>query len=159
MKKKCILIPIILIPLIVIIDQLSKYIIVKNIPLGFSEAVIPNFFYLSTFYNTGAAFGILSNSTTALILITGIIFICLIIELIRCINSKFSTLSYSLIMGGLIGNLIDRVLFGYVRDFFHFIIFSHNFAIFNVADAFIVIGTILLAISFVLEAKNENNSN
>lgn len=156
MKKKTLLI--LSITIIVLLDQLSKYLIVKSIPLGTSYTVINNFFKLSTYFNNGAAYGILNNKTYLIIIISTIIFAFLVIELMKPKKSKIEIISYTMIIGGLIGNLIDRIFLGYVRDFFDFKIFSHECAIFNIADTFIVIGTILLCIYFVMEALNEYKS-
>ena len=61
-------------------------------------------------------------------------------------------------MGGIIGNLLDRVLFGYVRDFFNFYIIGYDFPVFNVADIFIVLGVFILIIS-ILKGEDSNGSN
>lgn len=158
MKKTRAVFPIILVSIILLIDQISKYIIVKNIPVGKSVSVISNFFNLSTYYNTGAAYGMFNNHTSLIIIISLLVLAFLIIELIKSKESKMQMFSYCLIIGGLLGNLIDRIFLGYVRDFFHFILFSHDCAIFNVADSCIVIGAFLLIIIYTKEAIDEHKS-
>ena len=107
-----------LIILLVILDQLSKYL-------------------FGNVKNYGAAFGILQGYTTFLIIISLIVFgVCLYYY----IKNKNLRLSLSFIMAGTLGNLIDRIIFGYVRDF----IDLKFFPVFNMADSFNVIGVILI---------------
>ena len=73
---------------------------------------------------------------------------------------KIEIIGYSLLLGGAIGNLIDRIVYGYVIDFLDFYIFKYDFPIFNVADIGIVVGIILLLVSMILEVyKNDNKRN
>ena len=81
-----------------------------------------------------------------------------IYEIKKGTHSKLITLSISFVIGGLLGNLFDRLIYGYVIDFLDFDFFGYDFAIFNIGDSFIVIGTILLAIGYILEEKNENKN-
>ena len=99
------------------------------------------------------------NSTFILILITILLLIYLIIELKKNINNDFISLSLSLIISGALGNLIDRVFRGYVVDFISFILFNKEMAIFNVADAFITIGVVILLIYIFKEGKYERSNN
>ena len=99
------------------------------------------------------------NSTFILILITILLLIYLIIELKKNFNNDFISLSLSLIISGALGNLIDRVFRGYVVDFISFILFNKEMAIFNVADAFITIGVVILLIYIFKEGKYERNNN
>ena len=99
------------------------------------------------------------NSTVILILITILLLIYLIIELKKNINNDFISLSLSLIISGALGNLIDRVFRGYVVDFISFILFNKEMAIFNVADAFITIGVVILLIYIFKEGKYERSNN
>ncbi len=125
-----------------LIDQLSKGLI--NIYMNINESIkIFNFFYLTYVHNTGAAFSMFEGARW-LFIILGII--ALNIIFIFFIKDKelnnFEIVTYSLLLSGIIGNLVDRILYGYVIDFLDFRIF--NFAIFNLADSFIVISVILL---------------
>ena len=110
--------------------------------------------------NKGAAWGIFSN-TKIIILIGTIIALITIYHFIYCFKqNKRNTLAFGLLLGGLSGNLIDRLLFGYVRDFLDFYIFGYDYPVFNIADICIVFGVILLIIAVLKgEDTNEDNSN
>ena len=131
----------------VFIDQLSKGIVNLFMNLNQSIDIIPNFFSLTYVRNTGAAFSILPGSRWLFVILSivalNIIYRYFIYD--KELEKK-EIIIYSLLQAGIIGNLIDRVLFGYVIDFFDFNIFGFEFAIFNIADIFIVISIILLII-------------
>jgi signal peptidase II len=117
-----------------------------NIELGDSITMIEKFFYLVHWRNKGAAWGIMQEKTLFFIIVTIIVLIILAIYMYKN-NNKVLRLALSMIIGGAIGNLIDRVLRPEgVVDFFNFYIFSYNFPAFNVADSFITVGTAILAI-------------
>ena len=156
MKKKKYLF---LIFIIFLIDQITKIIISNNINLNGSITVIKNFFSLTYVKNTGAAFGFFSGKTLLITIISVFIFVYLLMELIKNkSNIKIINLSFSFILGGLIGNLYDRIVLGYVRDFMDFTIFNKGFAIFNIGDAFIVVGCFMFIIGALLEARNDYNN-
>lgn len=145
-----------LIFIIFLIDQITKIIVSNNINLNGSTIVIKNFFNLTYVKNTGAAFGFFSGKTLLITIISIFIFIYLLIELIKNkSNIKIIDLSFSFILGGLIGNLYDRVVLGYVRDFMDFTIFNKGFAIFNIGDVFIVLGCFLFLIGALMEVRND----
>lgn len=134
-----------LVPAIVILDQLSKVFAVKYLqPIG-TYPLIKDIFHLTFVKNNGAAFSIFSNKQLFLIIVT-LIVICLILGLMYKAVQEGATpwliISLAMISGGAIGNLIDRMRLNYVIDYFEFRFI--NFAIFNVADVFIVLGTVLL---------------
>lgn len=107
--------------------------------------------------NTGAAFGIFSKSTTFLIITSVIIVLVMIaVDFILKIKSKTYTIGFGLILAGAIGNFVDRIAFGYVRDFIMFD-FWKNFPIFNFADCCIVIGAILVCIHFIFLSKADKD--
>lgn len=141
-----------------IIDQISKILVVKLIDINHSIEVIKNFFYLTYTHNTGAAFSILTGQRIFLILIAVAILIILFNHIRKNkVKEKLEILSFSLIIGGSLGNLIDRVVRGYVVDFIDIKIFGYNFPVFNIADTFIVIGVFLLLIETIRrEHKNDN---
>lgn len=141
-----------------LLDQLSKFFVMKFMSINESITVIKDFFYLTYYKNTGAAFGLFSGHLLFIILMTLIIFVYLIIEIKKSKNSKLSIISISMIIGGLLGNLIDRLVFGYVRDFLDFYIFNYNFAVFNLADTLIVVGTFLLILNMIREDYNVNKN-
>lgn len=139
--------------LFLFIDQLSKIIVTNLLTYNKSYLIIDNFFYLMLVKNKGASFSILDGHVSFLIIVS---FIALII-FVNYINKKVSfnkleVLSYSLVLGGLVGNLIDRIFKSGVIDFLGFIIFGYDYPIFNFADIFIVSGIILL---LFLEVKGE----
>lgn len=144
--------------LLFIVDQISKIITVKLININQSIEIIKNFFYLTYTHNTGAAFSILTGQRILLILIATIILIILFNYIRKNkVKEKIDILAFSLIIGGSLGNLIDRIVRGYVVDFLDFKIFGYNFPIFNLADTFIVIGVFLLLITTIRKEHNNDN--
>ena len=138
-----------------IIDQIVKILVSNYLILGQTIKIINNFFYLTYVQNKGAAFSILIGYRYILIIITFI----LLYYLYKCIKkqkslNKLEIISYGLLLGGIIGNLIDRIIYGYVIDYFDFMIFNYNFPIFNLADSFIVIGCIILVINSYLKGED-----
>lgn len=140
---------------IIALDQYSKYLVLKHVKDVITVPIIDNIFHLTYAENTGAAFSILSNKIPLLTIITSIFIICLFIYLSKMLMERkgfyWTPLALSFVIGGAIGNLIDRIRLAYVVDFFEFRFIQ--FAIFNVADTFIVIGSALLIICILLEEK------
>lgn len=131
--------------IVVIVDQVSKQMIIGNMNYGQAVPVIDRFFYITYHANKGAAWSILQNGRIFFLIITPII-AAIIIRFIFKSENKFLKLSLSLILGGAAGNYVDRLLKGSVIDFLQFNFGSYSFPIFNAADSFVVIGTILLAV-------------
>lgn len=129
---------------IVVLDQISKVLVVANIPLGGYVEAIPGLFHLTHIHNTGAAFSMLSGQRTFFLIITAIFLFAVIFCAVKKILSKPYLVILAVITGGAIGNLIDRILYGYVIDMIA--VDFMNFAIFNVADIFVTCGAIVLAI-------------
>lgn len=149
MKK---IIPISLI--IIFIDQIVKIAINNFISLNEEIKVIPNFFSILYVRNNGAAFSILQNSQILLIIFSIIALYIIYIFLIKNKQlNKISILSISLLIGGIIGNMLDRIIRGYVIDYLSFF----KFPVFNIADICIVIGCLLLILILIKEDKNANN--
>lgn len=133
-----------------IIDQFIKFLVTYHMKVGSIITIIPNFFEIYYLQNKGAAFSSFQGMRLILILISFIIFIGLIKHIKdNKITKKVEIISLGLIMGGLVGNLIDRILYGYVVDYLSFTFFGYSFAVFNLADSFIVVGIILLAIDII----------
>lgn len=134
----------------IFIDQLIK-IIVSNIALlNTPYEVIKNFFYLTHVRNLGAAWGIFYGNRYFLILVS--LFALFIFYFVFIRNkklSKFESISFGILLGGIIGNLIDRIVYGYVIDYLDFQIFNYDFPIFNFADTCIVISIILIIIKII----------
>ena len=145
--------------LVFFIDRVTKILISSNFSLNVRNKVINKFFYITNCHNEGAAFSIFSGNIIFLILIT-LIVIYLIYRTLKNKNniSNLTSLSYGLLLGGILGNLFDRLFYGYVIDFLDFQIFKFDFAVFNVADIGIVIGAIMLLI-FEGSDKNGNKVN
>jgi len=138
--------------IVIIIDQLLKYFISNSMNLYEYKTIIKDFFYITHVHNTGAAWSILSGNTFLLIAIAFIAFFLIIIFFIK--DQKLNNLDiaiYSLLIGGIIGNLIDRIIYGYVIDYLDFIIFKYDFPVFNLADICIVLSVILLIIKYIKE--------
>lgn len=161
MKKNYIIVGVTVL-FLVILDQLTKQIIVSTMNLGESIEVIKGFFYITSHQNDGAAWGILEGQMIILIFITIISFV-LFYYLLKEIDFKeklLYSIAVSLLISGAIGNFIDRVLAGYVVDFLDFIIFGYDFPTFNVADMALVIGVAVFAFDILKEdiyhAKNKN---
>ena len=130
---------------IVVIDQISKYYAQTLLQGSPSIPLIQDVFHLTYARNTGAAFSILQGNQFLLKGVTAVIMIFLVGYLYKVTKEKGQILfkiSLAFILGGGIGNLIDRIRLDYVIDYFDFTLI--NFAIFNVADSFVVLGTILL---------------
>ena len=140
----------------VFVDQITKGLVDLNIGLNQSISLIPNFFSLTYVHNTGAAFSMFEGARWIFVIIA-IIFLNVIFQFfIKNKNlSKKDIIIYALLLAGIIGNLIDRILYGYVIDFLDFTIFGYDFAIFNLADTFIVISIILILI-FMGDKKCKN---
>ena len=153
MKKKVIIIS----SSILLIDLISKYLIFRNISLGEEKKIISGFFSVLPIKNTGAAFSIFENDQLFLILISILILGYLIYLVIKLKSNVLNMLSYAFLIGGLFGNLFDRVFYNYVRDFLSFNIFNYSFPVFNIADVFIVVGAALLIIDIVVGGKHEKN--
>lgn len=139
---------ILLATIMLIIDYSLKVKIKSSLELGQSVDVIKNFFKLTYIQNTGAAFGILQNQKWIFLIVGSIMIMLLMSVFIK--TSDFQTkLSISLIISGAIGNIIDRILYGYVVDMFDFhAIWSY---VFNFADICVVIGIILFSIRVLKE--------
>lgn len=146
--------------LLVVIDQVVKILVINKMALQQSIIVINNFFNITYVRNTGAAWSILSGNVLLLIMISvialGVIYYYLIKD--KELN-KIDIISYSMLIGGIIGNLIDRVVHGYVIDYLDFKIFNYNFPIFNIADTLIVISIIIIGISLIVGEYREQNRN
>jgi len=136
---------------ILILDQASKYIVAKNLTLGESIPLVGSVLQLTLVHNRGAAFGILKNQTYLFIFTSILAVILIYLSLKEHSQKNFSIykLALSLIAAGAVGNLIDRVFFGYVIDFIDLRVWP----VFNVADSAITIGAALLGFSILKSKK------
>lgn len=141
---------------LVLVDQFSKQIVTGYIDLYQKIELIPGFFNLTYVQNYGAGFSILEGQRTLFLIIT---VAAVIIFSYMLIKGKNNGLLYKasllLILGGTIGNFIDRAVHTYVVDFLDFIIFGYDFPVFNIADSFLTVGVALLLIyTLFIEGKN-----
>ncbi len=131
-------------------DQLFKRWIVATVPPRGEFSVIPGFFHLTYVKNTGAAFSMMSGMRWLLFGVAVVCAVGMVLLILRVKLSAAERLAVSFILGGAVGNAIDRAFLGYVIDMFE-VEFVH-YAIFNVADCFIVIGGALFCIAFIVGA-------
>ncbi|MBU1084647.1 MAG: signal peptidase II [Candidatus Omnitrophota bacterium] len=136
---------------ICVLDQVSKHLAVKTMRQGDSYPLIKGMFHLTFVRNTGAAFGMLSGSPGLFVPVSAVSILLLIFLLTAKIKRLTSTerAALALILGGAVGNLIDRVRLGYVIDLFDFRVWP----VFNIADSAISIGAVLLMIAIVRGEK------
>jgi signal peptidase II len=138
-------------------DQKTKALVESRIPDRAVVPVVPGFFNLTSTKNSGAVFGLFSDSpvwwkTPLLIAISAALLIAVVILVIRTQNLHWPTrIGLSLILGGALSNLFDRMRTGLVEDFLDFYIRSYHWATFNLADSAIVVGTgfIIIQVLFV----------
>ncbi len=140
-----------LVLILVALDQVVKYLVVANIPLGEHVPFLPYIMDLTYVQNTGAAFSIFSEHTWILTMISLVVSVILAVALWKgFFRHPLGRLSLTLLLAGAIGNLIDRVRLQYVVDMFH--VLFMNFAVFNVADVFVVVGGIAAALYYMFLA-------
>ncbi len=141
------LVMIILTIIFLIIDIVSKLLISNLMNVHDSIIIIEDFFYLTYVRNTGAAWSMFANKTWLLIIVS-LVIISIIVWYIykNKPKTKLEKIGYSMVLGGAIGNFIDRIVYGYVVDFLDFYVFGYDYPIFNLADILIVVGVILLVI-------------
>ena len=139
------------------VDQFVKYLVVSNMSLGQRLVLIPNFFSAHYTFNTGAGFSLMWGMNSILIWIAIIIIGVILYFYEKITQNWYYTVAFSLIIGGAIGNLIDRILLGHVTDFISFYIIFNYFPSFNLADSCITVGAaiILLYTIFAPEEKEE----
>lgn len=153
MKKKEIIFTI----LLLFLDQGSKY-GMEHLLQNQSISIIPNFFSLNYVQNTGGAWSILSGNTIVLIIISLVCLFALAYMKPTVKDSKLKSISFTLLYAGIIGNLLDRIVFGHVKDFLSFTIFGYSFPVFNIADILIVTGACLLVITIWKGENHAKNS-
>lgn len=155
MQKKIIIYSIIFF----ILDCISKVIVNNFVSLTGSITVINNFFYLTNVHNLGAAWSLFSGQRILLIVI-GIAALFFIFRWINDFkNNNKNIWAFSLLISGLLGNLFDRIIYGYVRDFLDFRFGSYNYPVFNLADTFIFCGVIVLILAIIKGEENGSKSN
>ena len=135
---------------VVVLDRVAKWLVLKNIPLHESIAVIPGFFRLTHVQNRGAAFGLFAESPSqwriAMLIAFSMVALVIVLALLwKNSHAMTSTgVGLALILGGALGNLWDRLFRGHVTDFLLFYVGPYQWPAFNVADSAIVMGAVLL---------------
>ncbi len=153
MKKNSLLV-IILVSVLLGLDLLIKYLVSSYLT---SVNIIDNFFSLTYVLNDGAAFSLFASRTYILILIALICLLFIVYELKNNLDDRVLSVGYSLVLAGLLGNFIDRLIDGYVVDYLSFKMFGYNYPIFNFADMLIVIGVIIVVIKEILKERGRKN--
>lgn len=140
----------------ILLDQLSKFLMTSNFAPGEGFCVIKGILDFTYIRNEGAAFGMLQGARWFFIVLTVVVFAALIIYLIKSKpTSHLEKTALTLLAGGALGNFIDRVILGFVRDFIE--VKFIDFPIFNVADCFVCIGTGLYVLYTLLEFFKDKN--
>lgn len=139
---------------VILFDQWTKLLVVKKMELYESVTLIENFLYFTSFRNKGAAWGILQNQMVFFYIVTIVVIIGIVYYLHRYVKDNWlQGVAIAFILGGAIGNFIDRLFRKEVVDFIDVMIFSYDYPIFNVADSFLVIGVGLIFIATILEER------
>jgi signal peptidase II len=137
---------------VVLLDRVTKWLVSTRMDLHESIPLLPGLFRLTHVQNSGAAFGLFAESSSewkTLLLVLFSMLALVVVSAMLWKNSHELTLTgmgLSLILGGAVGNLFDRLLYGHVVDFFDFYIGSYHWPAFNVADSAIVLGAMLLLV-------------
>ena len=147
--------------IILFFDQLTKFIVDRGMPLHHSIPVIENLFSLTYIRNTGAAFGFLAGSAAAFrlpfLIVFSLVAIGFVIAMLRRLpeQERGLTTALAFILGGAIGNLIDRFAYGEVIDFLDFYWSGYHWPAFNVADSFITVG-VVITVFYLIKAKGQD---
>ncbi|MBI2129549.1 signal peptidase II [Candidatus Woesearchaeota archaeon] len=131
--------------LVVLFDQITKFLIKNYLALSQSLPIIKNIAYFTHIQNTGAGFGLFRNFNSVLIWTSVIVIGVILYNYDKIIKNKTTAIALSLILGGAVGNLIDRIFLGYVVDFIDFRVWPA----FNVADSAVTIGVLILIVHFL----------
>ncbi len=145
MRKKSLIVA----TFLLIIDQIIKIVIDKTMMYGEIKTVISNFFYVTKVYNDGAAWSVLQGNVIFLVIIA-IFSMIFLLKYEKYFENKYrNIMAFGLVYGGLCGNLLDRIMYGHVIDYFKILFGSYSFPVFNLADIAIVCGFILIIYSVI----------
>lgn len=140
--------------LVIVFDQITKWLIVSKMEFGQSITVIDQVLYITSHRNRGAAWGILQGQMWLFYAITVIVIVAIVYYIQKAAKGKrLLGISLALMLGGAIGNFIDRVVRKEVVDFIHTYIFTYDFPVFNIADSALVIGVVLLMIQMLRDER------
>ena len=152
MKKSNTLLIIILVSVLLGLDLLLKYLVSSYLT---TVNIVDNFFSLTYVLNDGAAFSLLASKTYLLVLIALLCLLFIVYEVNNNLDDRVLSIGYSLVLAGLLGNFIDRLIDGYIIDYLSFKIFTLNFPVFNLADILIVVGIIIVIIKEILKERGK----
>ncbi|OEH91188.1 signal peptidase II [Bacillus solimangrovi] len=151
--------------LVILIDQITKWLVLTKMSLGQSIPVIDGFFFLTSHRNRGAAWGILEGQMWFFYIVTIAVIIGVVVYIEKVKKTeRLLSWALALILGGAIGNFIDRLFRKEVVDFIDIYFFHkeklpiYNYPIFNVADSALVVGVIIIFIYSLLESKKEKRN-
>ena len=147
-----ILIGVCFIALFIVIDQVIKSLISHNMTPYQSIQIIKDFFWIRLVHNPGAAFSILEGKTTFFVVITIAALIIFSIMFLNT-NDDINHVGLAMLLGGTLGNALDRARLGYVVDYLDFYIFGYDFPVFNFADIMICVGVVVLCVGMIHEYK------
>ena len=134
-------------------DRLSKLWVVRNIPLSGSRALIPGVLELTLVRNTGMAFSMLSEHTWLLALVSAVVAAGIAVILVKGKFTRWEKVFLAFILGGALGNFIDRAFLGYVVDMINPVFM--DFAVFNLADSFIDVGAVMFCVLYIVRSVRE----
>lgn len=135
-----------------VLDLVTKNIALAKLVEYESKTVINGFFYFTLCYNTGGAWSMFSGNVAILAAISVVALALVIFTMVKS-NTMFYKYSSAVFIGGLIGNLYDRLVYHKVIDFLDFVIFGYDFPVFNIADCFICVGVAFMLIAMIREEK------
>lgn len=144
--------------MIVVFDQITKILVSTNMNLFDSIEIINGFFNLTYVQNTGAAWSILEGNMVFFYLISVLALVMMVKFYQHPTTDKLSQWAMTLMIGGTLGNLLDRIRLQYVVDFFDFNILGYDFPVFNIADCFLCLGVAVLMLSFILEGVKKDEA-
>ena len=154
MKKSNVILVIILVSVLLGLDLSLKYLVSSYLT---TVNIIDNFFSLTYVLNDGAAFSLFASRTYLLILIALICLFFIIYELKNNLDDRVLSIGYSLVLAGLLGNFIDRLIDGYIIDYLSFKILGYSYPIFNLADILIVVGIVIVIIKEILKERGKKD--
>lgn len=141
----------------IFLDQITKYLTILYLKPIDTLPLIPDVIHLTYLENTGAAFGMMKDARWLFMIVSTVAIVGILVYLFwKRPTSKLECVSLSLIVGGGIGNMIDRTLLGYVVDMIDFRLI--NFAVFNVADSFVCVGAGLMILYLILDMIKESKA-
>lgn len=143
---------IVVILVVLIVDQAVKFGIHASMALGESIRVIPGFFRITYLQNTGAAWSMLEGKMVFFYIVS-IVFLIAMVYFYRSTPTSDTRTQFGILLmvGGTLGNFIDRLLFQHVRDYIDVIVFGYDFPVFNIADASLCIGVGVIILSLIVE--------